>query len=229
VGLRRGEAQGGPDQQGRLRAYAPTTLLYIDFTIFKALNGLAVGHDGLEDPLRFFAINAQYFFIAVLGALFLARGKWRSVNGRHAVVAAAFSALLALGMAHLLADLWARPRPYLTHPDAHLFIPRSHDTSFPSDHATAGFAIAVALLLRHRKAGWLAVAMAVVMSLARVVVGTHYPGDVLAGAVVGTVAALVLWHPSVREPLHRLSEWAGRVYEHATSALLRLPPPRGAG
>jgi membrane-associated phospholipid phosphatase len=71
--------------------------------------------------------------------------------------------------------------------------------------------------------------MAVLVSLARVVVGTHYPGDVLAGAATGTVAALVFWHPSVREPLHRLSEWAGRVYEHATRAVLRLPPPREAG
>jgi undecaprenyl-diphosphatase len=178
-----------------------------------------VGHDGFEDPLRFFAINAQYFFVALLGALFLVRGKWRSVSGRHAVVAAGFSALLALGLAHLLADLWARPRPYITHPDAHLFIPPSHDTSFPSDHATAAFAIAVALLLRHRKAGLLALAMAVLVSLARVVVGTHYPGDVLAGAAVGTLAALVFWHPSVREPLHRLAEWSGRAYERA----LRLP------
>ena len=184
-----------------------------------------MGHDGLEDPLRFFALNAQYFFVALLGALFLVRGKWRTVSGRHAVVAAGFSALLALGMAHLIAELWARPRPYITHPSAHLFIPRSHDTSFPSDHATAAFAIAIALLLRHRKAGWLALGMAVVVSLARVVVGTHYPSDVLAGAAVGTAAALILWHPSVREPLHRLAEWSGRTYER----VLRLPQPRATG
>ena len=51
------------------------------------------------------------------------------------------------------------------------------------------------------------------MSIARVAVGTHYPADVLAGAAVGTVAALVLWHPSVREPLRRLAELAGGVYD----------------
>jgi undecaprenyl-diphosphatase len=120
----------------------------------------------------------------------------------------------------------ARPRPYLTHPDAHLFIPRSHDFSFPSDHATAGFAIAVALLLRHRNAGLLALGMAVIMSLARVVVGTHYPSDVLAGAAVGTAAALVFWHPWVREPLHRAAEWSGSLYERATRAVVRSPGAR---
>lgn len=146
-------------------------------------------------------------------------GKWRSVNGRHGVAAAGFSALLALGVAHIIADLWARPRPYVAHPDVHLFIARSADPSFPSDHATAAFAIAVALFLRHRKAGWIAVAMATVLAVARVAVGTHYPGDVAAGALIGATAALVFWHPSVRGPLHRLADWAGRTYEGLLASL----------
>ena len=174
----------------------------IDFTLFKALNDLAARHDGLvEDPLRFCAVNLQYAFVALLAVLFFVRGKWRSINGRHGVVAAGFSALLALGVAHIIADIWVRPRPYDAHPGAHLFIAPSADSSFPSDHATAAFAIAVALFLRHRKAGWIALAMATLVSVARVAVGTHYPADVAAGAVIGTVAALVLWHPIFREPL----------------------------
>jgi undecaprenyl-diphosphatase len=148
------------------------------------------------------------------------------VSGRHGVAAAGFSALLALGIAQLVADLWARPRPYLTHPDVHLFIPPSPDPSFPSDHATAGFAIAVALFLRHRKAGWLALGLATAVSVARVAVGTHYPADVAAGAAIGAAAALMLWHPSVRGPLHRLAEWAGRTYEDTTLKATRRAAER---
>jgi undecaprenyl-diphosphatase len=194
---------------------------HIDYTLFKALNDLAAQHDGLiEDPLRFFALNAQYVFVGLLALLFLVTGKWRSPAGRHGVIAAGFAALLALGAAQLIVDIWARPRPYVAHPDAHLFIAPSHDPSFPSDHATAAFAIAVALLLRHRKAGWIALALAAVLSIARVAVGTHYPGDVAAGAVIGTAAALVLWHPSVRGPLHRLAEWAGGLYDRVLGEVL---------
>jgi undecaprenyl-diphosphatase len=193
----------------------------IDFTLFKAVNDLAASHDGIEDPLRVFAVNAQYAFVALLAVLFLLRGKWRSVNARHGVVAAGFSALLALGLAHLIADLWARPRPYLAHPGVHLFIAPSHDPSFPSDHATAAFAIAVALFLRHRRVGWVALGLATVMSIARVAVGTHYPGDVAAGAAIGAAAALVFWHPSVREPLQRLAEWAWTAYDRAVAVLGR--------
>jgi undecaprenyl-diphosphatase len=175
----------------------------------------------VEDPLRFFALNAQYAFVSLLVILFLVRGKWGSVNARHGVVAAGFSALLALGVAHLIGDLWPRPRPYVAHPAVHLFIAPSHDPSFPSDHATAAFAIAVALLLRHRKAGWLALGLATILSIARVAVGTHYPGDVAAGALIGTAAALVFWHPSVRRPLHRLAGWVGWTYDRAVGGLIR--------
>lgn len=179
----------------------------------------------VEDPLRFFALNAQYAFVALLAVLFFVTGKWRSVNGRHGVAAAGFSALLAVGLAHIIAELWARPRPYVAHPDVHLFIAPSHDPSFPSDHATAAFAIAVALLLRHRKAGWIALAMATVLAIARVAVGTHYPADVAAGALIGTGAALAFWHPSVRGPLHRLADWAGRTYERALGTVRPAHPP----
>ena len=164
------------------------------------------------------------FFVALLAGVFLARGKWRSINGRHGVIAAGFSALLALGAAQIIAHIWERPRPYIAHPgDVHLFIAASPDPSFPSDHATAAFAIAVALLLRHRKAGILALIMAVTLGVARVAVGTHYPGDVLAGALLGTAAALILWHPVVRGPLHALGDWVGRVYEWRSFRTARFP------
>jgi undecaprenyl-diphosphatase len=162
--------------------------------------------------------------VALLAGVFLARGKWRSVNGRHGVIAAGFSAALALGLAQVVSHVWERPRPYLAHPEqAHLFISASPDPSFPSDHATAAFAIAVALLLRNRKVGIVAMVMAVVLCVARVAAGTHYPGDVVAGAVLGTAAALVFWHPTVRRPLHALAEWAGRIYEAIAARVLREP------
>lgn len=197
----------------------------IDFTIYKAINGLAYHHDGLEDFLRFVAQDAQYFFAALLVALFVVSGRWRTREGRHGAVAAGLSAALALGIAHFITDLVARPRPYLAHPgQAHLFIPPSHDGSFPSDHATASFAIAVALLLRHRKAGLAALLVAIVLSVARVAVGTHYPADVLAGAALGSAAALVLWAPPIRQRLNALADWAGAVYERILFRLTRLRP-----
>jgi undecaprenyl-diphosphatase len=174
--------------------------------------------------LRFFAMQAQFFFLALLALVFLFRGKWRTVNGRHGVIAAGFSAALALGVAQIISHIWERPRPYVAHPDsAHLFISASADPSFPSDHATAAFAIAVALFLRHRKVGVVALFMATILSVARVAVGTHYPGDVVAGAVVGSASALLLWLPPVRALLNRLADWSGRVYDRVGDRVVHAP------
>jgi undecaprenyl-diphosphatase len=186
----------------------------MDTSLYETINGFAADHDGLEDVLRFFALDAQFFFIGLLAVLFLARGKWASLNARHGVVAAGFSAALALTIAQVISHLWERPRPYIAHPDiAHLFIPASPDPSFPSDHATAAFAIAVAIFLRNRKIGLLALVMATILAVSRVAVGTHYPGDVLGGAVLGTLCALFFYIPAVRAPLHRLADWAWSIYD----------------
>jgi undecaprenyl-diphosphatase len=197
----------------------------MDFTLYKALNGFAAHHDAFEDVSRVFAQDAQFFFVALLAVLFLGTGKWRSVNARHGVVAAGFSALLALGIAHLITEFWDRARPYDAHPTAaHLFISPSSDPSFPSDHATAAFAIAVAIWLRSRKAGWLALAMATILAVSRVAVGVHYPADVIGGALIGTASALILSLPPVRRPLHWLAEWSGSIYERILDAVLRRRP-----
>jgi undecaprenyl-diphosphatase len=186
----------------------------LDFSVYGRLNDYAARHDAVEDILHLFAVDGQVLFLALLAALFFARGKYRSRNGRHGVAAAGFSALLALAVAQLIGQLWDRPRPYEAHPgEAHLLLPLSPDPSFPSDHAIAAFAIAVAIGLRHRKAGVLALALASLVAVSRVALGTHYPTDVLGGAVLGALCALVFWIPPVRQPRHRLADWAGELYE----------------
>lgn len=191
----------------------------MDFGLYQALNGLAVKSDRIEDVLQFIALYGQFFFVALLAGLFLARGKWASANARHGVVAAGLSAALGLAIAQLIAGAWDRPRPYVAHPDdAHLFISPSPDPSFPSDHATAAFAIAMAIWLRNRRAGWVAFGMAGLLAISRVAVGTHYPSDVLAGALIGMAAALFFWLPPIRRPLHRFADWLSRVYETRVAA-----------
>jgi len=85
-----------------------------------------------------------------------------------------------------------RVRPYDSGV-TNLLIARSGDFSFPSDHATATFAIAAAFLLhgmRRRGLGFLAAALLIAIS--RVYVGTHYASDVLGGALTGIIAAILI-------------------------------------
>jgi undecaprenyl-diphosphatase len=194
----------------------------VDFDLYQQLNGFSLHHDWFEDLNSFLAMQGHLFFIALLAALFLGRGKFASRSARHGVIAAGLAAALALAVAHGISLLWERPRPYIAHPnDAHLFIPASSDSSFPSDHATAAFAISVSLFLRSTRVGLAAIAMAAALAFSRVAVGIHYPSDVVAGAIIGTAVALVLWLPPMRGHLHSLADWAGSRYERMVDVALR--------
>lgn len=83
-------------------------------------------------------------------------------------------------------DLLDRPRPEWTEPITVLA-----STSYPSGHATAAAttAVAVALVVRHRAVVVGAVLLAVPVAASRVYLGAHYPSDVVAGLLLGTLLA----------------------------------------
>jgi undecaprenyl-diphosphatase len=126
-------------------------------------------------------------------------------------VAAGLTAGVALVVAHFLAAAVDRSRPFVDHPLAHNFLAHASDPGFPSDHATGAFAIGFALVLRDRVVGSVALLLALVLALGRVALGAHYPSDVFAGAVLGLIAALLLWTPALRERVDRLADALGRL------------------
>ena len=129
-------------------------------------------------PFLVFCVAAQWW------------SKANRLHLRHTAVAAGLSFLLSLALNQALLLFIHRVRPY----DAgltHLIIPPSADWSFPSDHATAAFAIVAAFALQALPGrSFLFLAVAVLIAWSRVFVGTHYVSDVVGGACTGIVAAL---------------------------------------
>jgi membrane-associated phospholipid phosphatase len=99
----------------------------------------------------------------------------------------------------------ARPRPFVTLPEARYFgsigkgyIPpqineygvdmaanKGSRTSMPSSHAANWFAATMILFIFYRRSLWFMLPMALAVSLSRVYNGVHYPSDVLVGAILG--------------------------------------------
>jgi undecaprenyl-diphosphatase len=125
-------------------------------------------------------------------------GWWRTDRGLRirGVLGAATVAGAGI-LDQILKNVACRARP--TAPDAGSFFAgfpcfpaRYADASFPSGHATTAFAAAVLLALWHPRFAWVFLGLAGLVGLSRVLLGSHFPSDVVAGAILGSGVALVV-------------------------------------
>jgi undecaprenyl-diphosphatase len=199
----------------------------MDQALTHLANTLLVRHDAVEDPIVAYAGAAELLFATMLAVAFLLVGGHRRRPTQRAAVAAGLSAGVALGIAQVVARIVDRPRPFVADPHAiHLFAQHAADPGFPSDHATAAFAIGVALLLRQRAWGVVVLALATVLAVGRVAMGVHYPSDVIAGAVLGTLVAVGLHRPQVRALVNRIADGVGGAVDGTAARLVRHLPTR---
>ena len=97
----------------------------------------------------------------------------------------------------ILKNLVARVRPYEVVNGLNLLIEKQKDLSFPSGHTGASFAVAVIIFqctkcTGKKKYGVLALVLAFLIAFSRLYVGVHYPTDVLAGLLTGTLISILV-------------------------------------
>lgn len=98
---------------------------------------------------------------------------------------------LALFLAYVLKFLFHTPRPFDTLPKVvSLFFETGY--AFPSGHATFFMALAFALFFNHKKTGYLFIFFALLIGIARIMAGVHFPIDILGGYVLGILVAYFL-------------------------------------
>ena len=163
----------------------------LESLVTRAINGTAGQHPFLDQAMIWVSALGVPVMIALVALQW-----WRREDRpfvRHVLVAAGLSFLLGEGLNQLILLVLHRPRPYIAGV-THLLIPPSADWSLPSDHSTAAMAIAATFLLhRMPRAGAAFIAAALLVMFSRVYVGIHFAGDVLAGALTGILAAVVVW------------------------------------
>jgi len=86
---------------------------------------------------------------------------------------------------HFLKDLVGRLRPCKTLEDIVLLVKCGPGKSFPSSHASNNFTVAMVLSHYYKSKKWLFITIAALIAISRVVVGVHYPIDIIAGSAIG--------------------------------------------
>src|SRR2546430_12632374 len=125
----------------------------MDYRIYHAINDFVARHNWLGRVLAGVENWAVPVVAVAVFALWLLARPGGSRKWKLASAAALAAAAIALLVNQAIAQVWHRARPFATHPGTHVWGSRSHDPSFPSDHASAAFAIGFALLLFDRLAG----------------------------------------------------------------------------
>ena len=184
----------------------------MDWHLYRTIYGVSLHHHWIG-TLFYWVEQASIPFMVVttLALWLLARPggsrKWKLATG-----SALAAAALALVTNRLIAALWFRERPFLSHHIAHPWID-TRDASFPSDHSSASFAIAFAVVCFDPLIGGLFLAAAMTIAVGRLFIGAHYPGDVAAGLLVGLVSAVIV------------TRFARRPVTAAVSLVERLTDP----
>jgi undecaprenyl-diphosphatase len=161
----------------------------MDTAVVLTLNALAIDLPGIGRA----ALMVAQYGILLYGVLMLVLW-WRATDARRRVLLlAVLAALGALGINAVLNQVVPRPRPYLVLPIHVLETPAPRDASFPSDHAAVTAALAMTLLLAdHGAAGTAGLVGALLIGTARVMIGLHYPTDIIGGVLVGLCSAIIL-------------------------------------
>jgi len=93
---------------------------------------------------------------------------------------------------NILKDLIARPRPCMVDETIELLVKRPSSYSCPSVHSAIGFAAAMSVYLYNKKAGIPILVFALLVGFSRMYFFVHYPTDVIFGAILGVVVAIIV-------------------------------------
>ena len=162
-------------------------------------------------------------FVVATFSLWILDRPGRANRWKVACLSGLVSAGLGLAVGQLISHVWIRERPFDAHPlQTVLLVPGSSEPSFPSDHATAAFAVAFSVLLVGRRLGVVFVLAAVTIAMSRIFVGVHYPGDVAAGALIGLLSSLVVWRVG-RGRWNPIVDAVSRLTDPVVEPLWRVP------
>ena len=167
----------------------------IDKTLLLWLNGW---HSPFFDDIMFFISGKWQWipFYMLLIALIIRKYKRKAI-----VILIAAGVLITLSdqLSNLLKETVQRPRPCKDAEIGHLVVLVNDYCrgayGFVSAHAANSFALAgfISLLFRNK---WVTMGMlswAAIVSYSRIYLGVHYPGDIIAGAVLGLLLSRIIY------------------------------------
>jgi membrane-associated phospholipid phosphatase len=111
--------------------------------------------------------------------------KWKEIFFVFFVSAGAWS------VSKILKLLIQSPRPFDAYTNVQNLVVEN-GYGFPSGHSTFFMALAVSMLLIHKRVGYVFFVLAILIGIARIFAGVHFPGDIIGGFALGAGIAYLI-------------------------------------
>lgn len=152
----------------------------------------------LDSLIIFFAVYFPYVVVILIGLFLLfhheilqAENPFRDfLQKRKEILRVFIPSIFAWIFAVILKNLFHISRPFLALPNiSPLFLKTSF--SFPSEHAMFFSALAFSIFFIHKKASYVFMIFVLLIGLARIVAGVHFPVDIFGGFFLGFVVSYI--------------------------------------
>lgn len=159
----------------------------LNVSAFLAVNQYAGTSRFLDAAIVGAAEIMPYVFMLVLVVLWFSS----DIVKKKSSVIAGCSVLVGMLISYIVSLCYFHPRPFMQKLGTNL-VSHAPDTSFPSDHTTFLFSIAIFLLFARqtRVLGAVLCLLSSIGGVSRVYIGVHFPLDILGAAVVGGASSL---------------------------------------
>lgn len=168
--------------------------------IFLFFYNLAHHSDFFDKLIVFFAVYFPYIVVILAGLFLLFHLSAQAghevlrvkspfqvfMEKKKEILSVFFSVLSAYFISVVLKILLHTQRPFMALHDVYALFNES-SFSFPSGHAAFFSALAVSLFFLHKKAGYVFMFFALLIGLARIIAGVHFPIDILGGFILGGI------------------------------------------
>jgi undecaprenyl-diphosphatase len=155
----------------------------MDLYLFNLINQYAGQSKILDNLAIFFAEYFQYLIAVILLIVILKNFK-KNLPMAVSIIGTVF--LSRIVITEIIRHLFFRQRPFVVLENAHLLLNQSPtEPSMPSGHAALFFALATAVYFYNKKLGAFLFISSLLIVLARIFAGVHWPSDVLVGTLIG--------------------------------------------
>lgn len=168
----------------------------MNISIFYFLHSFAFIYPWFDQLIQFLAVPFIYIIISIITIILIWKAKifeegfniksmW--IRG-HGVVIILFTTLFTYILSNLLKIVIMTDRPFIALNNIYTLIPES-GYAFPSGHSATIAAFAFAVFFKNKKLGYVCFIAMLLIGLARVVAGVHFPIDIVGGFAIGFLVA----------------------------------------